>query len=103
MSLHHRLFLFAGKEHHEFNTEAGLHTVHQRLEFRAMQTICIKKIFYCTIADLPTHALVQFDCDGCYCVVLAKRVSGTLTPGENCVVKWTQKKTYGAVVLASGK
>ena len=45
-SLHHPLFLFAGKERHAFNTEAGLHTVDQRLEFRAIQTMCIKYIFY---------------------------------------------------------
>ena len=48
------LFLFAGKKHHEFNTEAGLQTVHQRLEFRAMLTTCIKKIIAPLQICLPT-------------------------------------------------
>ena len=51
-----------------------------------------------------THALVKFDCDGCYSVIPVRRLvdCSTLAPDTKCTVKWGAK-LYSAMIIASGK
>ena len=54
-----------------------------------------------------THFIVRFDEDGAVCTIPAKNIvkpsPADLDELSECTVRWSDKKTYTATVLAMGK
>ena len=60
-----------------------------------------------SVGRIPTHALVLFEDDDTYATVPANRILEPSDPtlfqnGGSCQVKWTGKKVYTAMLIATG-
>ena len=55
-------------------------------------------------ASVPTHALVQFYADNTVSIIGVKKLEAKeMTPGSECMVRWSKAKKYTGLLLAVGK
>ena len=102
-----RIFTFTWSHLCQDWTKSFISRVEPSLEHQQDVEMTYRQAVTQSVGRIPTHALVLFEDDDTYATVPANRILEPSDPtlfqnGGSCQVKWTGKKVYTAMLIATG-